>query len=258
MKRRTKTLLTVIAAILVCAAVAWAGTVIIRPYGVATPYWFGYSAGVKTDYYLSFPTLSANDEAAGIAATQTLTNKTFSSPTISGTVTGTGVISATNVADVVRYYQLQIMSAVSTDGVPVTDSTAPGLEIDDLLPNIVWADGETTPITITFRIPDDYASGGAFKVLATESDSSTPNQVDFAVYVNADGVAADAAASDQTPVALAGTTSTPDEVTLTPGTDFASLAAGHWVTLRIWRDDVADGTGDLEVKGIVFYYTATQ
>jgi hypothetical protein len=111
-------------------------------------------------------------------------------------------------------------------------------------------------VLTTFRIPVDYASGGAFRLFCTESDSTTPNQVDFDVYVNSNGVAADAAATGQTPVALAGTTATTSVVTLTPATDFAALAAGYWVTLRIWRDDTAEGTGDLEVKGVDFYYTA--
>lgn len=169
-----------------------------------------------------------------------------------------GTVSAADIANVVRYFQLPLNGFVLDDATPVSGLTAPGFEIDDLIPNIVWADAETTPIVITFVIPEDYASGGAFKVLATESDSTTPNQIDFDVYVNSDGVAADASATGQTPVALAGTTSTPDMVTLTPATDFAALAAGQWVTLRIWRDDAADGTGDLEIKGVTFFYTATQ
>jgi len=156
-----------------------------------------------------------------------------------------------------RSFTLPLFGFVSNDGVVLTSSTAPGLEIDDLVPNIVWADGETTPVQITFRVPSDYSSGGAFRLLCTESDSTTPNQVDFDVYVNKDGTAADASASNQTPVALAGTTSTPDVVTLTPATDFTSLAAGDWVTIRIWRDNTANGTGDLEVKGVEFFYTAS-
>lgn len=156
-----------------------------------------------------------------------------------------------------RSFGLPLMGFILSDASPVTTSTAPGIEVDDLIPNIVWADGETTPVMITFRIPSDYSSGGAFRVIATESNSTTPNQVDFDVYINKDGVAADASATGQTPVALAGTTSTPDVVTLTPATDQASFAAGAWVTLRIWRDDTATGTGDLEVKGVEFFYTAS-
>jgi len=156
-----------------------------------------------------------------------------------------------------RSFGLPLMGFVLTDGNPITASTAPGMEIDDGMPNIVWADGETTPVAITFRIPSDYSSGGAFRLICTESNSTTPNQVDFDVFVNRDGVAVDSSGNDQTPVALAGTTSTPDVVTLTPATDFAALAAGDWVTLRIWRDNVATGTGDLEVKGVEFFYTAS-
>jgi hypothetical protein len=111
---------------------------------------------------------------------------------------------------------------------------------------------------ITFRVPYDYSSGGAFRLICTESDSTTPNQVDFDVYVNRDGRAADSSATDQTPVALAGTTATPDVITLTPATDLTGLAAGDWITVRIWRDDTATGTGDLEVKGVEFFYTATR
>jgi hypothetical protein len=141
---------------------------------------------------------------------------------------------------------------------PVNWDTAPGLESDDSIQALVWADSETTPAQITFRVPSDYSSGGAFTVFATESDSTTPNQVDFDVYLNKDATVADASATGQTPVALAGTTSTGDDVALSVATDFASLAAGHIVTLRIWRDNANDGTGDLEVKNVVFYYTPTR
>ncbi len=142
----------------------------------------------------------------------------------------------------------------------VTTTGLPGLQVDDYIPNIVWtAAGYASPVSVTFRVPSDYSSGGAFRVISTESVSTTPNRVDFDVYVNRSGRAVDASASNQTPVALAGTTSTPSVVTLTPATDFAALAAGDWVTIRIWRDnDAAFGaTGDLEVKGVEFFYTAS-
>lgn len=273
----------IIAFLVVCFVVtaAWAATVNKNPYGVAAPRYYGMTFGNTSSldsYYAAMPTLTANDGITTNAATQTLTNKTLTSPTIntgtianptiSGTVTGTGVISATNIANVVRYISLQLNafmvetggngSTVGTATAPLSASTTPGLELDDKMTSVVAADGETSPIQVTFRVPADYASDGAFKLLGTESDSTTPNQVDFDVYVNADGVASDSSATDQTPVPLAGTTSTPDEVTLSPATDFAGLAAGNWVTLRLWRDDVADGTGDLEIKGVAFYYTATQ
>ena len=62
MKRLCLIFLILIAAILAVSA-AQADTISIRPYGLATPYWYGYSAGAKSDYYLSFPSLSANATA---------------------------------------------------------------------------------------------------------------------------------------------------------------------------------------------------
>lgn len=153
-----------------------------------------------------------------------------------------------------KFIQLALTGFWIDGGSELTGSSTPNLEEDDAVPALVWADGETTKVHVTFRVPADYISSGRFKLLATESDSTTPNEVDFEVYVNTDGSAADSSATNQTPVALAGTTSTSDEVTLTPATDFASLAAGDWVTLGIWRDDTATGTGDLEIKGVVFEY----
>jgi hypothetical protein len=241
------------AVLLLVAALAWAATVNKNPYGVAAPRFYSMTYGQTSSlgtYYLEFPTLAANDQFVTEDATQTLTNKTL---------TGTGIITATNIADVVRYIQLPLTAFVfENTGAPLSTSTTPGLEIDDNLPNVVWADGEQSKILVTFRVPNDYASGGAFKIIATESDSTTPNEIDFLVYVNSNGTAADSSATNQTPVALSGTTATPSEVTLSPQTDFESLAAGSWVTLAVWRDDTATGTGDLEVKGIAFYYTAVQ
>lgn len=174
---------------------------------------------------------------------------------VAGTLTVTGTF--TNSRE--RGFTLPLTGFVfENTGAPLSTSTTPGLEVDDAIPNIVWADGETSAVMITFRVPYDYSSGGAFRVFATESDSTTPNQIDFDVYVNRAGSAIDSAATGQTPVALDEATSTPSVVTLTPATDFASLAAGDWVTLRIWRDDVAAGTGDLEVKGVEFFYTASR
>ena len=90
-------------------------------------------------------------------------------------------------------------------------TSKPGLEIDNSIPAIVWADGETTPCSVTFRVPADYVSGGAFAVIADESTGdATPCQIDFEVYVNADGSPFDASVSNQTPVALSYDPGTPD------------------------------------------------
>lgn len=96
MKYRFKNVAIIFTCVLVLAGLVWAGAVSVRPYGVATPYWYGYSSGVKSTYYLSHPTLSSNDEACGIATTQTLTNKTLTAPTVTTpTITGDGSTSTT-------------------------------------------------------------------------------------------------------------------------------------------------------------------
>jgi hypothetical protein len=140
----------------------------------------------------------------------------------------------------------------------VTTTGLPGLQIDDSIPNIVWAKDEyASPVSITFKVPTDYSSGGAFRLICTESSSfTTPNRVDFDVYVYRIASGLLSTTANQTPVALTGTTEVPVLVTLTPGTNFNALAGGDWVTLRIWRDGTIDAQGDLEVKGVEFFYTA--
>lgn len=144
---------------------------------------------------------------------------------------------------------------LDTASAPLSTSTTPGLEIDNVLPAIVWADGETSAVQVTFKVPQDYSSGGLFRLLCDNS-AATATAVDFDVYVNAAGSAWDAAATDQTPVALTNPASSPETVTLTVATDFAALAAGQYVTLRLWRDDTGStDTADLELYHAEFYYT---
>ena len=149
---------------------------------------------------------------------------------------------------------------VSPGGVVVPSAASvPGFELDNERLALVWADSETTKVQVSFRVPSVYSSGGAFRVLADSSAVTTPATVDFQVFVDTPGsVAWDVATTDQTPVALTTEAGTPEMVTLTVATDFASLAAGDTVTLNIWRDDVADGTDDLEVYYAEFYYTRKQ
>ena len=147
-----------------------------------------------------------------------------------------------------------VMDFSLDDGIEITAATAPGLEEDNVAPAIVWADGETTPVMVPFRVPADYTSGGAFRVCLDGSGTSTKNQVDFDVYVTTPGAAWDSSATNQTPVARTEASGSPEMVALTVATDFASLAAGDIVVLRLWRDDVADGTDDMELFYAEFYY----
>ena len=184
-------------------------------------------------------------------------NFTGSTVTFSG---DTATIPLAEGASIERVIQFQPSSFINQDTspAPVTSSTTPGLEIDNLLTSLVWADGETTASQVMFKVPADYSSGGAFRLLCDESGDTTRNQVDFSVYVNTTGSAWDAAATDQTPVAMTSVAGTSETVTLTVATDFASLAAGQFVGLNLWRDNTATGTNDLELYYAEFYYTANE
>jgi hypothetical protein len=73
----------VLVPLLVLIALAWGQTVNIFPNGVATPKWYTTTSSNRAAaYYLAAPTLSANDTASGLIATQTFTNKTLTTPII--------------------------------------------------------------------------------------------------------------------------------------------------------------------------------
>jgi len=140
----------------------------------------------------------------------------------------------------------------------LTAGTAPNLVFHNDSTAIEWADAEVTPVQVTFRVPADYYSGGAFRAFCDSDAVTTPSQVDFDVYINKDNVAWDAAAQDQTPVALVRGAGTPEIVTLSVATDFASLVAGDVITINVWRDNTATGTDNLELYWLDFYYNSVQ
>lgn len=159
---------------------------------------------------------------------------------------------------------IQSFTVTDSDGNvmgPVTTSTTPGLELDNSLASLVWADGEVSYAQVTFRVPDDYVSGGAFRVICDQSDDASPVEVDFEVYANtldAEATPWNVSHTDETPVARGLLDSgSPATVTLTPTT---TIAAGKLVTLNMWRSNRSTGTsanatGDLEVYYAEFYYS---
>jgi len=153
---------------------------------------------------------------------------------------------------------VQMFTDVTT-GETIDAGEAPSLSVDNSIMDFDWADGETDKASVSFRVPYDYESGGYFRVWADEDAGGAVSALDFEVYVNQDETAFDAAATNQTPVALSGDPGSPEELTLTVTTDFASLTAGDLVTLNIWRDDTTyTGTAALEVYYAEFVYTAQQ
>ena len=147
------------------------------------------------------------------------------------------------------------MDLIASGPVVLSAATKPGYAGAYRQATVDWADGATTPCLFVHEVPSDYVSGGAYKLWVDESDSTTPNQVDFFVFVQTEGDPQVKTATDQTPVALAGTAGTPCVVTLSVATDFTSLAAGQRVIFGFNRDDTADGTGTLNFSLGKFYYT---
>ncbi len=144
--------LTIIFAIV---AMAWAGTISQRPYGISTPYWYGYSSGSVASYYLAAPTLSTNDTAVGLAATQTLTNKTLTSPTISGpTISGTAGMASATVSGTLGVTGAATLSGMlNLNGgidLPITAKTANYTVTAGDAGTIFTNTGATGPVTFVF------------------------------------------------------------------------------------------------------------
>jgi hypothetical protein len=153
---------SIIGLVLAIAVMAYAATVSVRPGGVAMPYWYGFSAGVKSSYYLAHPTLTANDTAAGIAATQTLTNKTLTSPTVNTptitTPTVTGAESHAGLMSINGGYALPILAkaanytVLAADAGDIFTNTGATAEVTLVLPEASTVEG----IPFRFAVVEAY------------------------------------------------------------------------------------------------------
>jgi len=157
--------------------------------------------------------------------------------------------------------RLPLMSFVISDDDgavigPITASTAPNLAYGNKAPHIIWADGELSYASIIFTVPEDYASGGAFRVLADETaDGNSPCAIDFNVYNKTPGSAWDTTTTNQSIVLLTEAAGTPELMSLAVTTDFAALATGDYVVLEIWREDTTQDTASgFEVYEVYFTY----
>jgi hypothetical protein len=178
---------------------------------------------------------------------------------------GNVYIAGTTTASAIRTINLPIAAFFTATGTitTISSSSSPSLVLNDALPSFEWSSAQRAnayQVATTFRVPSNYSAGGIFKVLTSQSGTSTPCKVGFDVYINKDATAYDAAVTTQSPVSIAGSNTSNSVVTLTVSTDFNSLTAGDWVTLRIWgySSGTGDSTDKLRVKGVEFYYTATQ
>jgi len=162
-------------------------------------------------------------------------------------------------ATIEREKELPIGAFLHEEGTELTSSTIPNFAVEDGILGLTWDDAQTTQIQITFRVPADYSSGGAFRVMTKASNTTTQNYIGYDVFVNRTGLIVDSSGTTQTTVVCTDDASSPGQAVLPVATDFASLAAGDWITFSIWRDDNAlAGTAAMELFGATFYYTATQ
>jgi hypothetical protein len=193
MSKKTK-IIGAILGILSIAAIAWAGTISQQPNGIATPKWYGYSSGAPASYYLAMPTLSANDTACGIAATQTLTNKTLTAPTITG-----AAIARTNLAeDALQAYGIPINRIMAADGAALPVSESAGDHFLSLGTNTINLEGEesqneteASASYFQFILPPEYVAAGDVKIrIRCELKGDGTNNgstVDISAYEQADG-----------------------------------------------------------------------
>lgn len=160
-----------------------------------------------------------------------------------------------DIANRTRYVDLPLANfLITASGIPLAAATEPGSVIANNVPAAEWAQSETAKISNTFRVPSDYVSGANFICTFTLDAASADTTVDFEVFVNVAAAAFDAAATNQTPVAIADDTTNNQAITLTVATD--TFAAGNLVTFNVWR---AAGTGagsNLNLLGCYLSYTA--
>lgn len=138
---------------------------------------------------------------------------------------------------------------------PITTTTIPSLEQRNKLPCLVWNDGETSYAQVTFKVPPNYISGGAFRAFVDYNTGTDNPEIHYRVFVHSDSTAWDTTATAQTAVDPAGTAGTPELVDLPIATDFATLSAGDIVSFEIQRSDEESSTASLELYYVEFYFS---
>lgn len=175
------------------------------------------------------------------------------------TVAGTGNITAANIADPTRSFNLPLAGAAIDGGDDIDDASAPDITTLDNIPAILWDNsGETAAVQWTFRLPSDFSSGLIVYALVSSNDASGAGTIlDWAVAVNTDDTGF-ASPTAQTQVACTSATLDASNEVLTLTSDATAEAlysAGTWVTLELFNASTNDD--DLELKGVDVTYTAT-
>lgn len=117
-----------------------------------------------------------------------------------------------------------------------------------------WAQGETGKAQTSFVVPADYVSGATFTCLVKLDAASADTTLDFEIYVEADAAAPDAATTNQTPVAVANSTTNIQAIALPTATD--TFAAGNVVVFNVWRAAGTGASSDVNIFGCYLTYVA--
>lgn len=173
---------------------------------------------------------------------------------------------ANEIADTTRRVHLPLTSFLTdADGTPaqLTSSTQPELVYtanQGLF--IQYQEDDTADIGTQFTVPDDYASGGAFKVVADTSAAIVTNwDLDFKVAISqatGSSNAWDTDMDNETAVDVTDTPGKPRVLTFTP-TDQADISGGDTVLFDLFpANNTGSGEPNVELYNIWFEYTATQ
>jgi len=175
----------------------------------------------------------------------------------------TGSVSATAIADTQRSFPLYLPAGMQDGGNDLDDASTPTLAEVDNVPCLQWDNStETTAAQWTFRLPPDFVAGGACGLYAIiSSGAAEAVALDYAWWINGDGVTFDAAAIGQDPCAATGTYLNVSCEVLdlsANSTALAAFTAGAWVTVEVFNSAVIGTVGKVELKGLEFYYQSTQ
>lgn len=173
---------------------------------------------------------------------------------------------ANEIADVTRHMELPLASFFSdADGTPaaLTGSTTPNLlSTANQGLFLQYSRNDTTDIGTQFVVPDDYASGGVFKMaMDTAAAIVTDWDMDFKVHISqatGSSNAWDADNDNEAVVNISDTPGKPRVLTFTPA-DQADLSAGDTVFVDFFpANNTGAGEPDVEIYNIWFEYAASQ
>lgn len=174
--------------------------------------------------------------------------------------------SAAEIADVTRKVDVPLGSIFGLNGAttiaPLTSATTPNLTyVADQGAHLVFSEDDTDSIVASINVPQDYSSGGIFKMVVDTSGAIVTDwNFDFetAIGQTSGTEAWDSSLDNETPVDVPDTAGEPNVMTFTP-TAQSDISAGDVVNIKITPDtNTASGEPDVEIYSLWFEYSAIQ